>query len=77
MHDQLRSDLDEGHLGDVGAGLAREGAARGNNQLYGVLDDNCVVDQVPIVQVLQHRPLHEFAVAVAIAGVWILCKTTC
>lgn len=44
--------LDLGQLGDIWAGLAGEGTASGDNKLYGVADDDGVIDQVTVVEVL-------------------------
>ncbi len=55
--------------------MAGQGAARGHHQLYGVPDHNGVVGHEAILGILQHRPLHKFAVAVAISGIWVLAST--
>ncbi len=55
--------------------MARQGAAGGDHQLYGVPDDNGVIGHEAILGILQHRPLHKFAVAVAISSIWVLAGT--
>ena len=52
--------------------MARKCPSRGDNQLYGVSDDNGVVGHVAILWAFQHRPLDKFAIAVTISRVGIL-----
>ncbi len=54
--------------------MARQGSSGRHNQLYGVPDHNGVVGHEAILGILQHRPLHKFAVAVAISGIWVLAS---
>ena len=62
--------------------MHREGAARGDHQLYGVADNKSVAQQETILGVLQYGTLHKLAVAVAVAGVGVLtgaapCRGCC
>ena len=52
--------------------LAVERATRGDDELNLVPDDDGVVDEVPVVRRLEHRPSHELPVAVAVARVGVL-----
>ena len=55
--------------------MGRQGSTGGHHQLYGVSNHNGVIGHEAILGILQHRPLHKFAVAVAISGIWVLAST--
>lgn len=54
------------------AELLRKGSSGRHNEFDAVANDQCVVQEIPRILVLQHRALHKLPIAVAVPRIRIL-----